>query len=216
MRHLKTGRILGRTTAHRKALFRNLVTALIRRERIRTTLAKAKELRSHVEKTITLGKKGTLHAKRLARKTVVEKEAFSKLFGTLSERYAKRSGGYTRIIKIGNRRGDDAPMAFIELVDREGEAPKPQAKTEKKAAPKKAAAKKPEKKAEAKPEKEKKTAKKAVKKAETKKKPAEAKKADKKKTETKKAAPKKAAAKKPAKTAAKKAATKKAAPKKKK
>ena len=199
MRHLKSGRILGRTTAHRKALFRNMVTALIRRERIRTTLAKAKELRSHVEKTITLGKKGTLHAKRLARKVVVEKEAFSKLFGLLSERYAKRSGGYTRIIKIGNRRGDDAPMAFIELVDREGEAPATPAKAEKKAAPKKAAAKKPDKKAEAKPEKEKK----AVKKTETKKKPAEAKKEDKKKTEDKK-------------TATKKAAAKKAAPKKKK
>ena len=214
MRHLKSGRILGRTSAHRKALFRNMVTALIRRERIRTTLAKAKELRSHVEKTITLGKKGTLHAKRQARKVVVEKDAFSKLFGPLSERYAKRSGGYTRIIKIGNRRGDDAPMAFIELVDREGEAPAPKAKVEKKAAPKKAPAKKPEKKAEAKPEK--KTEKKAVKKTEAKKKPAEAKKADKKKTETKKAAPKKAAAKKPAKAAAKKAAPKKAAPKKKK
>ena len=154
MRHLKSGRILGRTTAHRKALFRNMVTALIRRERIRTTLAKAKELRSHVEKTITLGKKGTLHAKRLARKVVVEKEAFSKLFGLLSERYAKRRGGYPWLIKIGNRRGDDAPMAFIELVDREGEAPVVKAKAEKKAAPKKAAAKKPEKKAEAKPEKE--------------------------------------------------------------
>ena len=211
MRHLKKGRILGRTTAHRKALFRNMVTALIRRERIRTTLATAKELRSHVEKTITLGKKGTLHAKRLARKVVVEKEAFIKLFGLLSERYAKRAGGYTRIIKIGHRRGDDAPMAFIELVDREGEAPAVKDKAEKKAAPKKAAAKKPEKKAEAKPEKEKKPAKKA----ETKKKPAEAKKEDKKKTETKKAATKKAAAKKPAKTAAKKTATKKAAPKKK-
>ncbi len=195
MRHLKTGRKLGRTSAHRKALFRNLVTALIRRERIRTTLAKAKELRSHVEKTITLGKKGTLHAKRLARKVVMEKEAFSKLFGPLSERYAKRNGGYTRIIKIGNRRGDDAPMAFIELVDREEGTKAPAAKTEKKAAPKKAAAKKSEKKDEAKPSKEKK--------------PAEAKKADEKKTETKKAAPKKAAEKKPA-----KAATKKAAPKK--
>ena len=197
MRHLKSGRILGRTTAHRKALFRNMVTALIRRERIRTTLAKAKELRSHVEKTITLGKKGTLHAKRLARKVVVEKEAFSKLFGLLSERYAKRSGGYTRIIKIGNRRGDDAPMAFIELVDREGEAPA--AKAEKKAAPKKDTAKKPEKKAEAKPEKEKKTDKKAVKETKTKKKPAEA-----KKTTTQKAA-----AKKPVKAASKKAAPKK-------
>ena len=196
MRHLKSGRKLGRTTAHRKALFRNMVTALIRRERIRTTLAKAKELRSHVEKTITLGKKGTLHAKRLARKVVVEKEAFSKLFGLLSERYAKRNGGYTRIIKIGNRRGDDAPMAFIELVDREDEAPVAKAKTEKKTAPKKDTAKKPEKKAEAKPGKEKKV--------ETKKKPAEAKKEDKKKAEAKKTALKKAAAKKPAKAAPKK------------
>jgi large subunit ribosomal protein L17 len=178
-----------------------MVTALIRRERIRTTLAKAKELRSHVEKTITLGKKGTLHAKRLARKVVVEKEAFIKLFGPLSERYAKRNGGYTRIIKIGHRRGDNAPMAFIELVDREGEAPADKAKAEKKAALQKAAAKKPEKKAEAKPEKEKKT--------ETKKKPVEAKKEDKKKTETKKAAPKKAADKKPEKAAPKKAAPKK-------
>jgi large subunit ribosomal protein L17 len=201
MRHLKSGRILGRTTAHRKALFRNMVTALIRRERIRTTLAKAKELRSHVEKTITLGKKGTLHAKRLARKVVVEKEAFSKLFGLLSERYAKRSGGYTRIIKIGNRRGDDAPMAFIELVDREGETPIDKAKAEKKAAPKKDTAKKSEKKTEAKPEKEKKI--------ETKKKPAEAKKEDKKKTDDKKTATKKDAAKNPAKAAAKKAAPKK-------
>lgn len=195
MRHLKSGRKLGRTSAHRKALFRNMVTALIRRERIQTTLAKAKELRSHVEKTITLGKKGTLHAKRLARRVVVEKEAFIKLFGPLSERYAKRAGGYTRIIKIGHRLGDDAPMAFIELVDRESEATAVKDKAEKKAAPKKADAKKPEKKAEAKPEKEKKT--------EAQKKPAEA------KTETKKAAPKKADAKKPAKAAAKKAAPKK-------
>ena len=199
MRHLKSGRKLGRTTAHRKALFRNMVTALIRRERIRTTLAKAKELRSHVEKTITLGKKGTLHARRLARKVVIEKDAFFKLFGVLSERYAQRNGGYTRIIKIGNRLGDDAPMAFIELVDREGEAPAPKEKAVKKAAPKKDTAKKADKKAEAKPEKEKKTEKKEAKKTETKKKPAEAKKADKKKPETKKAAtPKKAAAKKSA------------------
>lgn len=186
MRHLKSGRKLGRTSAHRKALFRNMVTALIRRERIQTTLAKAKELRSHAEKTITLGKKGTLHAKRLARKMVVEKEAFIKLFGPLSERYAKRAGGYTRIIKIGHRLGDDAPMAFIELVDRESEAPAVKDKAEKKAAPKKATAKKPEKKAE------------------TKQKPAEAKKEDKKNTETKKADPKKTAAKKPAKAAPKK------------
>jgi len=144
-----------------------------------------------VEKTITLGKKGTLHAKRLARKVVIEKDAFLKLFGPLSERYAQRNGGYTRIIKIGNRLGDDAPMAFIELVDREGEAP----------APKEKAGKKADKKAEAKPDKDKK----AAKKTDTKKKPAEAKKEDKKKAETKKSA-----------TTTKKAATKKAAPKNKK
>ncbi len=135
MRHLKTGRILGRTSAHRKALFRNLVTALITRERIRTTLAKAKELRSKAEKTITLGKKGTLHARRLAFRTVQEKEALKKLFGPIAERFANRNGGYTRIIKIGNRKGDAAPMAFIELVeaDKVQEKPgKPKAKEAKK------------------------------------------------------------------------------------
>lgn len=121
MRHLKAGRKLGRTSAHRKALFRNMVTSLIVKERIQTTMAKAKELRSHVEKTITLGKKGTLHARRLALRNIHGKEAFTKLFDTLSERYAARNGGYTRILRVGNRRGDDAPMAIIELVDREEE-----------------------------------------------------------------------------------------------
>ncbi len=142
MRHLKSGRKLGRSSAHRKALFRNMVTALIRQERIRTTLAKAKELRSHVEKTITLGKKGTLHSRRLALRVVNDKEVFLKLFGPLSERYANRTGGYTRIIRVGNRRGDDAPMALIELVDREEEAappPVPDKKKDKKGESKKKA-----------------------------------------------------------------------------
>ena len=121
MRHLKTGRKFGRTSAHRKALFRNMVTALIDRERIRTTLAKAKELRGKVEKTITLGKKGTLHARRHALKLVADKDSLKKIFGPLAERYANRPGGYTRVIKLGHRLGDDAPMAFIELVDREDE-----------------------------------------------------------------------------------------------
>ena len=125
MRHLKAGRKFGRTSAHRKALFRNLVGALIQRERIRTTLAKAKELRGKVEKTITLGKKGTVHARRQAFKLAPQKESVSKVFEDLAERYANRSGGYTRIIKLGPRRGDNAPMAFIELVDREGNAPEP-------------------------------------------------------------------------------------------
>ena len=126
MRHLKAGRKFGRTSAHRKALFRNLVGALIQRERISTTLAKAKELRGKVEKTITLGKKGTLHARRQAFKLAPQKDTIRKVFGSLAERYAKRPGGYTRIIKIGPRRGDNAPMAYIELVDREGETPAPQ------------------------------------------------------------------------------------------
>ena len=143
MRHLKAGRKLGRTSAHRKALFRNLVGALILRERISTTLAKAKELRGKVEKTITLGKKGTLHARRQAFKLAPQKETVQKVFGPLAERYAKRPGGYTRIIKIGPRKGDNAPMAFIELVDREGDAPaQEKAKgAAKKAAPKTAAKK---------------------------------------------------------------------------
>ena len=133
MRHLKTGRKFGRTSAHRKALFRNMVTALIGRERIRTTLAKAKELRGKVEKTITLGKKGTLHARRHALKLVADKDSLKKIFGPLAERYANRPGGYTRVIKLGHRLGDDAPMAFIELVDREDEAPiKPPVKGKKK------------------------------------------------------------------------------------
>ena len=123
MRHLKAGRKFGRTSAHRKALFRNMVTALIDRGRIRTTLAKAKELRGKVEKTITLGKKGTLHARRHALKLVADKDSLRKIFGPLAERYANRPGGYTRVIKLGHRLGDDAPMAFIELVDHEDESP---------------------------------------------------------------------------------------------
>ena len=136
MRHLKAGRKFGRTSAHRKALFRNLVQALIKRERISTTLAKAKELRGKVEKTITLGKKGTLHARRQAFKLAPAKEAVQKVFGPLAECYANRPGGYTRIIRIGHRKGDDAPMAFIELVDREGEA---KVSSKEKTAPKKEA-----------------------------------------------------------------------------
>jgi large subunit ribosomal protein L17 len=109
-----------------------MVTAFIGRERIRTTLAKAKELRGKVEKTITLGKKGTLHARRHALRLVADKDSLKKVFGPLAERYANRPGGYTRVIKLGHRLGDDAPMAFIELVDREGEAvPKPPAKGKK-------------------------------------------------------------------------------------
>ena len=144
MRHLKSGRKFGRTSAHRKAMFRNMVTALVKRERILTTLAKAKELRGKVDKTITLGKKGTVHARRLALRLVAENKSGQKLFGPLAERYANRNGGYTRIIKIGNRLGDAAPMAFIELVDRDGEAQKESA-GETKAKPKKETKAAPEK-----------------------------------------------------------------------
>ena len=151
MRHLKAGRKFGRTSAHRKALFRNLVGALIERERISTTLAKAKELRGKVERTITLGKKGTLHARRQAFKLAPQKEAVQKVFGSLADRYANRPGGYTRIIKIGPRRGDNAPMAFIELVDREGETPAPKEEAQKKATTKKETKPKATEKKETKP-----------------------------------------------------------------
>ena len=190
MRHLKAGRKFGRTSAHRKALFRNLVEALIQRERISTTLAKAKELRGKVEKTITLGKKGTLHARRQAFKLAPQKETIQKVFGALAERYAKRPGGYTRIIKIGPRRGDNAPMAYIELVDREGEAPAPQKgkdvakkeahkNTPKKETEPKATEKKATEKKETQKEPKKNTEKATKKKAESEKKPTTKKKEDK-------------------------------------
>ncbi len=117
MRHLKAGRKLNRTSAHRKALMRNLATELLARERIQTTTAKAKELRPVTERLITLGKRGTLHARRQALRIVKTKAAMANLFGPLAERYATRPGGYTRIVRIGPRRGDNAEMAVIELVD---------------------------------------------------------------------------------------------------
>ncbi len=119
MNHRKTGRKLGRTSAHRKALFRNMVTSLLEHEQIRTTDAKAKELRGVAEKMITLGKKGTLHARRNALRTIRSKDVTSKVFDELAERYKDRPGGYTRVIKLGQRPGDAAPMAIIELVDRD-------------------------------------------------------------------------------------------------
>ena len=117
MRHLKAGRKLNRTSAHRKALMRNLATELLARERIQTTTAKAKELRPVTERLITLGKRGTLQARRQALRIVKTKAAMANLFGPLAERYATRPGGYTRIVRIGTRRGDNAEMAVIELVD---------------------------------------------------------------------------------------------------
>jgi large subunit ribosomal protein L17 len=96
-----------------------MVTALLQRERIQTTLTKAKEVRRKAEKVITLGKKGTMHHRRIALRHVAEKDVLKKVFGPLSERYKTRNGGYTRIIRLGNRPGDNAPMAILELVDRE-------------------------------------------------------------------------------------------------
>lgn len=123
MRHRKSGRKLGRDAAHRRSLMRNLVTALIEHERLQTTDAKAKELRSVADKLITLGKRGDLHARRQAAATIRDKDLVRKLFDVLGPRYAERQGGYTRIIKLGNRQGDAAPVSLIELVDAElGEA----------------------------------------------------------------------------------------------
>ncbi len=122
MRHKMGHRKLNRTSSHRKAMFANMSAALIKHEQIRTTIAKAKELRPIVEKLITLGKKGNLHARRFAIARMAPDANIEKLFGEIATRYESRSGGYTRIIKDGNRHGDSAPMAYIELVDRNNAA----------------------------------------------------------------------------------------------
>lgn len=119
MKHRVAGRKLGRTSMHRTALLRNLSTELFRHERIRTTLMKAKELRPFAEKLITLAKRETLHARRLVLRDIHDKDVVSKMFDTISSRFAQRPGGYTRIIKLGPRRGDNAEMALIELIGAE-------------------------------------------------------------------------------------------------
>lgn len=119
MRHKLGGRKLNRTSSHRKALFRNMAAALIKHEQITTTLPKARELRPYVEKLITLAKHGGLSNRRLAHARLLDDAQLVKLFSTLAERYADRAGGYTRVIKAGIRAGDAAPMAVIELVDRD-------------------------------------------------------------------------------------------------
>jgi large subunit ribosomal protein L17 len=121
MRHLKSGRQLSRNSAHRWALMRNLITALLREEKIRTTDPKAKELRRWAERVITLGKQGSLHARRQVLAVVQDKAVVRKLFDTIGPRFKDRPGGYTRIIKIGIRRGDAAQMSVIELVGEEAE-----------------------------------------------------------------------------------------------
>jgi large subunit ribosomal protein L17 len=118
MRHLKSGRKLNRTGAHRKALFRNLVTALFDHETVRTTDPKAKELRSYADRMITLGKRGNLHARRQALAFVRSSATVKKLFDEIAPRFRERNGGYTRVVKVGMRRGDAAAISVVELVER--------------------------------------------------------------------------------------------------
>jgi large subunit ribosomal protein L17 len=174
MRHRVRSRKLSRTSAHRKAMFRNMVTSLLEHERIETTDAKAKEVRRIAEQMITLGKRGGLHARRQALRVIRDRRVAAKVFDDLAERYRERPGGYTRVLKLRVRPGDAAAISLVELVD--GTPSQPPA--EEKPATKKKAAKKPAKTAESKPAKKKAAAK-----------------ADAKKT-TKKAAAKKATAKK--------------------
>ncbi|MGE5203827.1 MAG: 50S ribosomal protein L17 [Acidobacteriota bacterium] len=122
MRHRNAGRKLGRTSSHRKAMFDNMAHALLKHEQITTTLPKAKDLRRIVEKLITLGKRGGLHARRQALADLQDTKLVEKLFTTLAERYKDRKGGYTRVLKAGFRHGDAAAMGVIELVDRDPEA----------------------------------------------------------------------------------------------
>jgi len=122
MRHGMSGRKLNRRSQHRKAMFSNMAAALIKHEQIRTTLPKAKELRPIVEKLITLGKKGSLHDRRRAYAFLRDDATTAKLFETLGPRYKERNGGYTRVLKAGFRYGDAAPMAVIELVERDVDA----------------------------------------------------------------------------------------------
>eukprot|EP00297_Palpitomonas_bilix_P018714 CAMPEP_0113897482 /NCGR_PEP_ID=MMETSP0780_2-20120614/18712_1 /TAXON_ID=652834 /ORGANISM="Palpitomonas bilix" /LENGTH=144 /DNA_ID=CAMNT_0000888967 /DNA_START=91 /DNA_END=525 /DNA_ORIENTATION=- /assembly_acc=CAM_ASM_000599 len=134
MRHGINLRKLGRDSAHRLALFRNAVTSLIKQERIETTLPKAKEIRRFADKMVTLGKEGSLHSRRQALGFVQEDSAVKKLFDELADRYKDREGGYTRVLRSGRRKPDNATMAYLEFVDRPGElrpAKAPAAKAEK-------------------------------------------------------------------------------------
>jgi large subunit ribosomal protein L17 len=118
MRHLNAGRKLNRSAAHRKALFRNLVTSLLQHEHVRTTDAKAKELRRVADRMITLGKRGTLHARRQALSYIRSRTVVTKLFDEIAARFRARPGGYTRLVKVGPRHGDAASMSVVELTDR--------------------------------------------------------------------------------------------------
>lgn len=122
MRHAKAGRKLNRTASHRKAMFANMATSLIKHEQIVTTLPKAKELRRVADRLITMGKKGDLAARRRAASQLRDEDMTKKLFDVLGPRYQSRPGGYTRVLKAGFRYGDNAPMAVIEMVDRDPDA----------------------------------------------------------------------------------------------
>ncbi len=119
MRHKKSGKRLGRNTSHRKAMMRNMVTSLFHHEKITTTDARAKELRKLAEKLITMARRGDLHSRRLVMQIVRDKKTVAKLFDTIAPRYMERPGGYTRIIKLGHRSGDNASLSLIELVEEE-------------------------------------------------------------------------------------------------
>lgn len=153
MRHQKKTLKLGLTAAHRKALLANQVCSLIEHERIKTTLAKAKAVRPLAEKMVTLGKKGSLHARRTALAVLRQKEAVMKLFDEIAPRSAGRDGGYTRIIKLGARKSDSAPIAFLEWIDGPEFGEPVAEETERKAKATKAPVEEPEKKAEVKPKK---------------------------------------------------------------
>ena len=133
MKHRVVGRRLDRTTEHRTAMLRNMATSLFRHERITTTTPKAKELKRFADKIVTLAKKGSPHARRIANRDVRDVEVLNKLFGSLADRFKARPGGYTRIVRVGRRHGDNAELAVIELLDR-APAAEPEEKGEKKAA----------------------------------------------------------------------------------
>ena len=117
MRHRKKGRKLSRTPSHRKATLRNMAASLFLHERIETTTAKAKELRPYAERLITLARRGDVHSRRLAARKIHDRSVLGKLFDDIAPRFSERPGGYTRILKLGNRKGDAADMSLIELVD---------------------------------------------------------------------------------------------------
>jgi len=137
MRHQKTGRKLGRNSSQRKAMFRNMVTSLFKHQQLETTDAKAKELRSLVEKMMTLAKKGDLHARRQALAYIMDRKVTHRLFDELQDKYHDRQGGYVRIIKKGNRKGDGAPTSIIQLIHSDQELKKGKSKDKSESQPSK-------------------------------------------------------------------------------